>query len=313
MIAIRPLAAVVLVATLAQTAAAQYVVVPGSGKRLVWDNFEDEKWTYDPKFPKSSKNLDKIIRQPLGISSNHLWYESAKRGTPDYVKRVTPPAGGIKGSKGALMIRTLNSGVPGMRSISAQQDDLLFNNHVRSVSTYESPSVVCHVYMPPFDKWEKNTGSTFGFRAGLTALVYEKKKKKGFFRINFKRKKQELFYPGMFIQFNSKADGQNKKDSAIFIIRRDSYGRDFFGPKITKAGWWTLGMSFTGDGRAHYFAKEGIGKLTMKDLIASSSYGGTKLRTFHTMFFNVLSKNDGKSWSTPWVIDDPAIYVGSGR
>lgn len=321
MTAIRPfasqsIAALVVLGGLvitADRAAAQYIVVPGSGQKYAWDNFEDDKWDYDPRLPKSSKNLDKQIRQPLGVSTNGLWYESAKRGTPDYIKRVTPPKGGLPGSKGALMIRTLNSGVPGLTSYTAQQDDLLFNNHRGAISVSQSPSVVVRVYMPPFDQWEKNTGSTFGFRAGLTATVYEKKKRRGLFRINRKKKKTELFYPGMFIQFNSKQDAENKEDSAIFIIRRDSYGRDFFGPRITEPGWWTLGMSFTPDGRAHYFAKKGVEDLTMKDRIASSAYGGTRLEVFQTMFFNVLSKNDGRSWSTPWIIDDPAIHIGARR
>ena len=35
---------------------------------------------------------------------------------------------------------------------------------------------------------------------------------------------------------------------------------------------------------------------------------------FRTYFFNVCNRNDGKSWSTPFVIDDPKLYVmRSGR
>ena len=105
----------------------------------------------------------------------------------------------------------------------------------------------------------------------------------------------------------------NAKDSAQFIIRADDYGRDFLGPKITKTGWWTLGMSFTADGRVHCFAHSGVDRLTRKDHIYSSSYGGTRFETFHTFFFDVLSKDNGKSWSTPWIVDDPALHLGSRR
>ena len=43
-----------------------------------------------------------------------------------------------------------------------------------------------------------------------------------------------------------------------FTVRAGSYGQDMRGPKITETGWWTLGMSFTRDGRVHYFAHEGV-------------------------------------------------------
>jgi len=33
---------------------------------------------------------------------------------------------------------------------------------------------------------------------------------------------------------------------------------------------------------------------------------------FNTIFFNVCSVDDGKTWSTPWIIDDPKVYSGSG-
>ena len=28
-----------------------------------------------------------------------------------------------------------------------------------------------------------------------------------------------------------------------------------------------------------------------------------------TTLFNVLSGDDGKTWSTPWIVDDPSVYV----
>jgi hypothetical protein len=31
--------------------------------------------------------------------------------------------------------------------------------------------------------------------------------------------------------------------------------------------------------------------------------------SFNNFFFNVANMDNGRSWSTPWVIDDPKIYV----
>src|SRR5262245_36125657 len=103
------------------------LVVPGTGPRVnkTGDDFEDPSFVYYPQHPKSSVNLDDDVRAPGSHSSNSLWAEGAKRGTPDVVKRIATPPGGIPGSKGALLFRTLYSGIPGETSNEDQQDDLL--------------------------------------------------------------------------------------------------------------------------------------------------------------------------------------------
>ena len=285
--------------------------IPGNGQKVKssGDNFEDEKWSFTHRFPKSSYNLDKQSRDPLGISSNGLWHESGKRGQPDVVKRVATPKGGLPGSKGALLMRTLNSGVPGYLTRGSQQDDLLFNApSIGTVPVSFGPNVIVRVFLPPFSQWEDRTDTSFGFRLAVDATTF--KIKRGFFRKK-RIPKREMFYPGMFIQFNSPRDSGEKDKSAVFIIRADSNGQDVVGPKITKTGWWTLGMSITPDGRVHYFAKPGVEKLAMKDHVLSSTYGGTRFEQYHTFFFDVISKNDGKTWSTPWIIDDPQLHYGN--
>jgi len=289
-------------------AVAQYVMVPGTGRKVAGDDFEDDSWAYSPRRPKSSRNLDRQQRLPLGVSSNGLWYESAKRGQPDIVKRVPTPEGGLPGSKGAMLMRTAQSGMPGVKTGKVQQDDLLFHNRHGAITVAWSPNVIVRVYVPPVEQWDPVAGSSFGFRAGVTAITFDFKRK-GLFRRRRRITQQEMFYPGMFIQFSRTGNGEGEA-AARFVIRADDFGRDFAGPKITRVGWWTLGMSFTPDGRVHYFAKEGVDDLTSKDRIASSRYGGVRFQTFQTMFFDVLSRDDGKSWSTPWVVDDPAVHLG---
>jgi hypothetical protein len=294
---------------------AQYVVVPGTGQKIAGDDFEARGWTYQYNLPKASSNLDDRPRAPLGVSSNGLWYESAKRGQPDLIRCVPTPPGGLRGSKRALLIRTRDSGVPGVRTTKSQQDDLLFNTKYNSIPISWSPNATIRVFVPKFDKWDARTDTSFGYRLGVMATTFEYKTRRGglFRRSRRKRvEKREMHYPGMFLQFRSKADGA-AKDSAYFIIRADDYGRDFRGPDITKTGWWTLGMSLTPDGRIHYFAHPGVKNLTAKDRIYSSQYGGVKFETFETFFLDILSRNDGRTWSTAWIIDDPAVHIGSRR
>lgn len=300
---------------ISNTAVAQ--VVPGTGEfqEKAGDNFEDPKWEFVHNFPKSSSNIDKQVREPTGASTNGRWFESMKRGQPDIVKRVATPPGGLPRSKGSLLMQSLNTGVPGWQTRKFQQDDLLFNVSAQlggNLPVSWSPNFVVRVFMPEFDKWEKRTGASFGLRASVTGqhTVRGGGRKKGFFRrlsSRGPRTEAESLYPGMFIQFNSKATG-HEKDSAHFIIRANDQGFDYTGPQITKTGWWTLGMSFTGDGRIHYYAKPGVENLTAKDHIASHYYHDYKCTQFHTYFFDICSANDGRSWSTPWIIDAPAMY-----
>lgn len=305
--------AALLVFAATTAARAQFVVVPGTGRKIAGDDFEGN-WKYQYNLPKASSNLDDRPRMPLGVSSNGLWYESAKRGQPDLIRRVATPSGGLKGSHSSLLIRTRDSGVPGHTSVKSQQDDLLFNTRNGSIPISWAPNTTIRVFIPDFDKWDQQTGTSFGYRLGVMATTIEYKTRRSLFRRRRRKKieKREMHYPGMFIQFRSKAEGA-AKNSAFFVIRADDYGRDFRGPEIKKTGWWTLGMSLTPDGRIHYFAHPGVKDLTAKDRIYSSRYGGVQFETFETFFLDILSRNDGRTWSTPWIIDDPAMHVGSQR
>ncbi len=240
-------------------------VVPGTGERVLGagDNFEDTSWEFQNHFPKGSHNVDGQIREPRGISKNGLWYESAKRGQPDVLKRVAPPAGGLLGSKGAQLMRTLYSAIPERVGRGSHQDDLLFDTSP-AIPVSQSPSVVVCVYLSPLDEWENHTGTSFGLRTAIEATVWQRSKGIFFSR---RVRKRETYFPGIFIQFNSQTAGQ-EKDSAIFILRGGDDGKDYLGPEITQTGWWTLGISFTSDGRAHYYASPGVDDLKPEDRIA---------------------------------------------
>ncbi len=296
----------------AQQADAQ--VVPGSGFKIneVADDFEDESWGYTPNWPKASQNLDGQTRPELGEATNGRWYESGYRGQPDVIKRVATPAGGLPGSKGALLLRSKFTGIPDMITRKQQQDDFLANVNgiTGAIGVQYSPSVVTRVFLPPWDQWEQRTGASFGFRADLEGLMTEKEERRGLFGIRLKAKKKvDAYWPGFFIQYNCKKDPRNEDDSALILIRSDDKGRDLFGPYITQTGWWTFGMSFTPDGRVHYYASPGVDRLTQADYITSAKPYNAQAQRLVTFFYNVVSMDDGKSWSTPWIVDDPEVYV----
>lgn len=288
-----------------------FQLVPGTGYRItaVGDDFEDEKWSYEPNEPKASTNLDGQDRQPSGISANGRIYESTYRGQPDVVRRVPTPPGGLPRSKGALLMQTRASGVPGFPNFKMEQDDLMVN--VTSllggnISVSKSPSVVVRVYLPPWEQWEPRTGSSFGFRADVEAWG---KESSGWRR---RMPKRENYWPGFFIQHNRKADG-HPKDNAVLLIRGDEMGHEVIGPQIDEPGWWTLGMSFTPDGRVHYYAHKGVERLTANDHITSQYPYGFRCDTFNTFFFNINSQNNGRNVSTPWIIDNVALYTLSDQ
>jgi hypothetical protein len=149
--------------------------------------------------------------------------------------------------------------------------------------------------MPAFTQWEKRTGNSFGFRAGMRAT--HKKEKEGV-------KDYEEYWPGFFVWFNYNSWKPGNVDSAQLMLRSDHMGRDIKGPAVHEQTWYTLGMSFTPNGFVHFFAREGTDDLTAEDYIKSYNPYGFQPRTFETFFYNTVCKDDGRTWSTPWVIDD---------
>jgi hypothetical protein len=247
--------------------------------------------------PKSSNNIDKQSRFPLGKSKNGRWYESTLRGQPDIIKRVPTPEGGLPGSQGAMLMMSLKTGVPGYPTNDNQQDDLIVNGSSRLggyLPVSWEPSCVVRVYLPPWEEWEQRTATSFGFRADCRGRKP-------------REDKLESYWPGFFIQFNRKG-GKRTESSATLLIRSRENGSDVVGPTITEPGWWTLGLSFTADGMVHYYAHAGVENLTSKDRLASHTPYNFRCERLQTFFFNVANFDNGTNWSTPWVIDDPELF-----
>ncbi|MBS0211500.1 MAG: hypothetical protein JSS27_21365 [Planctomycetes bacterium] len=275
--------------------------VPGQGIKLteVGDDFEDPEWSWTPNLPKSSKNIDSQIRQPLGRSNNNRFYESSLRGQPDVVKRVETPPGGIEGSTGALLLQTTRSGTPNSVSNQHQQDDLIVNCVSRlkgSMSVSRSPSIVVRVYVPPFDEFEQYASASFGFRGDARG------RKPG-------GREVESYWPGFFIQYFPANAKRETPASAALLIRGRESGNDVKVRDITGPGWWTLGLSCSPDGMFHFFAREGVEDLRVEDRVASHYPYGFRCERFQSFFFNISNLDNGRNVSTGWIIDDPAMYL----
>jgi hypothetical protein len=117
----------------------------------------------------------------------------------------------------------------------------------------------------------------------------------------------------MWIHFRAAGTRNNKVDGAYIAVRGDRMGRDFHAKEIDQFGWWTFGMSFSPDGMVHYYASPGVDPLTAADHLTSQYPYSFTARQFRTYFFDVCNRNDGRTWSTPFVIDDAKLYVVDGR
>jgi hypothetical protein len=297
-------------AFLAHPVIAVQPVIPGTGIQVeqVGDDFEDPEWRWNHNWPKSSQNLDDNSNTPAGDSENGRWYEGIKRGHPDYIKRVSTPPGGLDGSTGSLLLRSLYTGIPYSPSREQQQDDLIcdvMSNLDGAIPVGQAPNMVVRVFLPPVDKWENRSGCHFAFRCALDTTVREVSR--GWFATESYRR--EVFYPGIFIDFEAREDTGRDYDSAAIRIRGDGSGNDYKAREIAVTGWWTLGLSVTGDGMLHYYARPGVENLTAKDRLASHLAEGYRAERLRTFFFNVCNGDDGKTWSTEWIIDDPTVYV----
>lgn len=288
--------------TLAQIQRKYAPVVPGSGIRIArtGDDFEAEDWSYNPAHPKSSYNIDENVREPGSLSKNFLWVEGAKRGTPDVARRVPTPPGGIEGSKGAMLVQTLRSGIPNRLSYQQQQDDLLHNVQGtvgRTIPVGWSPNCVCRVYVPPTVQWEHRDGASFGYRIGLLGWG--------------KESSNEEYWPGFFFHMERTLKNNERVYGVRAYVRADGGGRDVPSLSFEPESWITMGQSVTPDGQCHFFLRKGIEDLTKEDCVGSYWCYGYRAHSFQTFFYNVINMDDGRNVSTPWIIDDAFLYAAT--
>lgn len=308
-------------------AGAQQPVVPGTGQWIdyVGDDFETEDWGFVHNHPKSSRENDEQLRAPTGRSTNGRWFEGPERGQPDHMKVVKAPPGGLPGSEKALLVRTLRSGVPGYVNRKVEQDDLVINVVRRlngSIPVSEVPNFTVRIFLPPWEQWEDRSGPHFGIRGTTTSHVTKAREENYTVGSRFRKFNRtrmvtstevEPYWPGMWIHFNSKTSHNTPVDSAFLKVRGNRLGHDFKVRELEEHGWWTFGMSVTGDGMIHYYARKGVEELTKDDYLTSQFPYSYRAERFDTFFFNIVNRNDGHTWSTPFLIDDPKFYLVNSR
>lgn len=286
-------------------------VVPGTGTLIehVGDDFEDPDWSFVHNFPKGSRENNDRTNGPSGYSTNGRFIEGPERGQPDHMQIVPTPAGGLPGSRQALWVSTLHSGVPGQNTNTVEQDDLiaicpqLLGTNIRPS---ESPNCVVRVFFPEPERWEKRNGPHFGFRLGCRTTAPQEGE--GFLGLGSPMG-PEPYWPGIWVHYRHTADRTGPAGTAFLTVRGDANGRDIRAGDMDQFGWWTFGISATPDGQVHYYAKRGVGNLTAADRLSSQYPYGFRTEQVTSFFFNFCNLNDGKTWSTPIVIDDPQLYL----
>lgn len=278
--------------------------VPGRGQKIdaVGDDFEDPEWTYVPNNPKSSVDLDQYSRPPAGRSKNGRWRENLDRGHPDVVKRIPTPEGGLRGSEWSLLMASKATGIPGRPTRKGEQDDLFMSVNPlvgHYIPVGQHPSVVVRVYVPPFDEWEERSGSSFAVRATLRGINPKKKNE------------TEPYWPGIFVNYKRPGERRKNETGASWVIRASNPGGDYQVKPLNEPGWYTLGMSFTGDGMVHYYIRQGVDDLESSDRVASQYPYNFQALYFIDVFFDIFGSNDNQNWTTGWVIDDPAVYLAN--
>jgi hypothetical protein len=276
-------------------------IVPGSGQCLdiVGDDFEDPQWGYNFNSPKASVDLDKNSRFPAGQSKNGRWRENIDRGQPDVMQRVPTPEGGLAGSEWSLLMASKATGIPGQLTRKGEQDDVFMSVNARIgryIPVAQGPSVVVRVFVPPWEEFEERSGSSFSLRATVRGKKQDKDE-------------TEPYWPGIFVNYKRPAERHKNEAPAYWVIRASNPGGDYRSLPIKEGGWYTLGMSFTGDGMIHYYVRQGIDDLRASDRVASQFPYNFQCLYFIDVFFDIFGSNDGQNWTTGWVIDDPAVFL----
>ena len=229
-----------------------------------------------------------------------------KRGQPDVIRRVQPPEGGISGSTGALLLCSLRTG-GNYPTNTLQQEDLIANvsNRVGKIPVSRGPNVVTRVWIPPFEEFENRPNQChFAFRLALEQQPYQSFG-------GFSAPEDHHFWPGIFVNMvrNPNAQKDGHPNGIYLWMKATQRGTQIRGPISTTTGWWTMGMSVAPDGKVNYFAKPGVEELTERDMIGSDYPFGKRAILFRNFFFNVCNGDDGRSWSSQFVIDDPTLFV----
>ena len=220
------------------------------------------------------------------------------------MQRVPTPEGGLEGSAWSLLMASKATGIPGKLTRKGEQDDVFMSvnariGHLLSPVLARARASSCALTSRPFEEWEDCAPARSFGPAGARTTRGKKQDKD----------ETEPYWPGIFVNFKRPADRFKNEAPAYWVIRASNPGGDYRSLPIKESGWYTLGMSFTGDGMIHYYIRQGVGDLTASTRVASQFPYIFQCLYVIDVFFDIFGSNDGQTWTTGWIIDDPAVYL----
>src|SRR5678815_2066495 len=199
---------------------------------------------------------------------------------------------------GVLSIRSIDNGddpYPSAEDMTSNYADQLG----RSLEASEGPSLVAHVWLPPFEEWPQGVNAA-GFREwfGVRVTAYDDSMP------DF----GGLYWPGIYLATD---------DAGPCLIARvgDGFGPDVTIGRITTTGWWTLGLAWNEEGRTEYYAAPGRVILTSSDLLHTTPTieMPNANRSIDQLVGNFLALRmtypSTGELSPNWLVDSIRIYV----
>jgi hypothetical protein len=164
---------------------------------------------------------------------------------------------GLRGMPEFLVVQ---DGVLSIRSVDNEDDPYASAEDMtttyaeqlgRSLEASEGPSLVAHIWLPPFEEWPQGVNAA-GFREwfGVRVTAYD----------GTMPDFGGLYWPGIYLATD---------DAGPCLIARvgDGFAPDVTIGRITTTGWWTLGLAWNEEGRTEYYAAPGRVTLTSSDLL----------------------------------------------
>ena len=194
-----------------------------------------------------------------------------------------------------MLFQTLHSGIPGTLTHQQQQDDLLHN--IAGDGGDDSRELEPELHLPRVCAADQVLGAA---RRGDVRLSHG---------LGCNGATRSIGRAS-FCTWSGSRRTASRRRSVRAWIRADNGGRDMPSLTFEPETWITMGISHTPDGAVHFFLRPGIDDLTKEDCVGSYWCYGYRAHTFQTFFFNVINMDDGRSVSTPWIVDDALSVCG---
>ena len=231
--------------------------------------------------------------------------------SPTRSKSIPTPPAACAGSQQALLLRTLNSGIPGyalQRRPAGRPDRQLPRTPPRRHPRRRTPQL----HRPRLPAAGRAVGTALRPAVRLPRQPvdgHHRRKTTGFFSSGSSTE-VEPYWPGMWIHFRANAHQEHQGRHGLHRRPRRPHGPRLPRPRDrpSSAGGRSACRSPPTAWCTTTPAPASTSSPPPTTSRRSIPYSYTA-RDFRTYFFDVCNRNDGRTWSTPFVIDDPKLYV----